>query len=185
MNYEETLQLNTLNQLKTNNDDLIQNLDNYNDKIKSLLKQNHDLNLCDIKEQIKQGNPFAIALLRKSPTKQNISETTFFEYTGLKKLPASGKKAIRFDGSKSADFKIGSWFGTQKYIKDSGGAQDNQLLEAAEFAKKGNKLGYKIIVCVDGSYGKKRIKNLLTENANCVIVTADKLKDAIANGRFK
>ena len=63
----------------------------FSKKIENLYNRNPDLDFSNIKEEILKGNNFAIALLKKDPKKQNVSEKTFFEYTGLEKLPPAGR----------------------------------------------------------------------------------------------
>ena len=187
MNFEDYLKLKREQLRKTNLNDLLKNIDKglYDEKINSLCKKNPDLDFSDIKDRIKNQDSCAIALIRKDTIRQNVSENAFFEYVGIEKLPPTGKKAVRFNGSKSADFKIKDWYGTQKYIQEPGGSQDNQINDAVYFAKECNKAGNKSIVCIDGEYGKKKIKELLKENDSCIILTADELKEGILNGRFK
>ena len=148
------------------------------------MKKNSDLDVSKIKEDALNGNPYAIALLRKDPTRQNVSEKAFYEYTGLEKLPQSGSKSIRFGKSKAADFKINDWYGTQKYIKEGGGVQDNQINDAVNFALEANKQNKKAIICVDGEYGTKSIKSKIKQTDNCLIVSADELKEEMSNERF-
>ena len=76
--------------------------------------------------------------------KEVLKELLLVSYCCFNKLPQVGSEAIRFNDSKAADFKIGEWYGTQKYLQQCGGAQDNQIADAVYFAKNGNKLGYKI-----------------------------------------
>lgn len=186
MNFEEFLKLKIEEQNTKNTVELSSFLETENGKtkIKNLIKRNPDLLLENIIEDVKNGNPYAIALLRKDPKKQNVSEKAFFEFTQLEKLPQSGENAIRFGNSKSADFKVNDWFGTQKYIEEAGGAQDNQINDAFLFAEEANKAGKKAIVCIDGDYGKKIASQRKTENDNCIVLTADELKEGILNGRF-
>ena len=186
MNYEEFLQLKVKEQNKKNIESFTKYLNSTEakTKINNFLKKNSDLPVQNIVQDAINGNPYAIALLRKDPTKQNISEKSFFEFTGLKKLPQTGSDSVRFGNSKAADFKIGQWYGTQKYIKNAGGAQDNQVYDAAHFAIEANKNGKKALICIDGDYGKTAIKQYLTNNENCIILSADELKEGIDDGRF-
>lgn len=186
MNYEEFLQLKIKEQNKKNIESFTKYLNSAEakTKINNFLKKNSDLPVQNIVQDATNGNPYAIALLRKDPTKQNVSEKSFFEFTGLKKLPQAGSDSVRFGNSKAADFKIGEWYGTQKYIKEAGGAQDNQVYDAAHFAIEANKNGKKALVCIDGNYGKTAIKQYLTNNENCIILSADELKKGIDDGRF-
>lgn len=186
MNYEEFIETKTLEFNRKNLSEFKTYIKSSNGqtKVNNFIKNNSDLDVENVLQDALDGNPYALAILRKNPTRQNVSENCFFEFTGLNKLPQSGAEAIRFNNSKTADFKINNWYGTQKYIKQSGGAQDNQIADAVCFAENGNNLGHKIIVCIDGEYGKNVIKKYLTETENLCIITADKLKEEIANGRF-
>ena len=116
MNYEEFLQSKIEEQNKKNVEDFVIYLNSTagKTKVKNFLQRNSDLPVQNIVQDAKNGNPYAIALLRKDPTKQNISEKSFFEFTGLKKMPQVGSDSVRFGNSKAADFKIGEWYGTQK-----------------------------------------------------------------------
>ena len=86
MNYEEFLQLKIEEQNKKNIEDFIMYLNSSagKTKVKNFLQRNSDLPVQNIVQDATNGNPYAIALLRKDPTKQNISEKSFFEFTGLK-----------------------------------------------------------------------------------------------------
>ena len=119
MNYEEFLQSKIEEQNKKNVEDFVIYLNSTagKTKVKNFLQRNSDLLVQYIVQEAKNGNPYAIALLRKDPTKQNISEKSFFEFTGLKKMPQVGSDSVRFGNSKAADFKIGEFYGTQKYMK--------------------------------------------------------------------
>lgn len=187
MNYEEFLNNKRQEQNKKN---LIEfnkyiNSRDGKKKVANFLERNKDLNVQNILSDALNGNPYAIAILRKDPTKQNISENSFFEFTGLEKLPQSGPNRVVLGNSKAADFKVKGYYGTQKYIKESGGAQDNQINDAVLFVKECIKHNQKAIVCIDGDYGKSRINKLLTNSDNCIILTADKLKEGLENGRFE
>lgn len=184
INFEQFLEAKRNKLLQENTNHLLNNLDKYETKINNLCKKHPDLNFSNIKEMIKQKNPFAIALIRKDTIRQNITEKAFFEFTGLIRLPQTGKSSVRFNNSKAADFKIGNWFGTQKYIKESGGAQDNQINDAVYFAKQGISLNKKIIICIDGDYGKRKIRQVLKNNNAVSITSADELKKDLLNGRY-
>lgn len=183
MNYQETIDSRRLELLQENIQDIRDNKNYYLEKISRLQSRNPDLNFDGIYQDAINGNDYAIALLRKDSKKQNITENCFFEYTGLKKAPASGKNAVRFNDSKSADFVIGDYYGTQKYIQDCGGAQDNQVNDAVYFANEAAKLGKKSIICIDGEYGKKAIARKKIPQG-CIVLTADELKQGIIDGRF-
>lgn len=187
MNYEQFIEGRIIEQNKKNMDDFEKYLNSSAGKLKisNFIKKNSDLDIENIAQEALNGNPYAIAILRKDPTKQNVSENAFFDYVGIEKSPQSGPNRIVFGNSKAADFKLKGYYGTQKYIKDGGGAQDNQINDAVLFAEEGMKAGHKVMVCVDGAYGKMRINSLLTNSENCVIITADELKEGLANGRFE
>lgn len=154
-------------------------------KINNCLNNNKDLEgIENIKQDALNGNPYAIALLRKNPKRQNVSENTFFEFTKLDKLPQTCVNSIRIGNSKAADFKIGKYLGTQKYIEEAGGAQDNQLNDAILFAKECNVINQKCIICIDGKYGKDKIRKMLKGDSNIIITNADELKKDINSGRY-
>lgn len=154
-------------------------------KIKNLIENNAHLNLNNLTRDALAHNPYAVALIQKNPGRQNVSEKAFFEFTGATKLPQSGGDAIRFGASKAADFKVGEYYGTQKYIKESGGAQDNQINDAITFANSARAAGKKVIVCIDGGeYAKSKISQRLTCDDNMIIMSADELKAGIDSGRF-
>lgn len=109
-----------------------------NEKIDNFTERVHFPSREKIENKIKNDKPFAV-FFAKDPKKQSVSEKAFCEYLDVKTLPQSGKNTIRFssfgekistkekDCSKSADFKIGSYYITQKYTgENTGGAQDNQ-----------------------------------------------------------
>lgn len=201
MNFENFLNKKKYEQQKENVNNLLTNLDFYNDKIDKYVSANSDLGFTaeEVKNEIKNNNPYAIAAIRKSPGRQNISEKCFFEYLNIDKASASGKKSIRFDkngeltdkksfSTKSADFilddKNGNIvYGTQKYLKDGGGAQDNQIEDAKLFADYGSK-NNKIIIAVDGDYGTSVLKNIQFNN-NVEVLTTDEIKVKLDNGELK
>ena len=153
-------------------------------KVNQLKIRNPDLDLSNIINDARSGNIYAICLLRKDVLKQNISENAFFEFTGFTKLPQTGSNRIVFGDSKAADFKINDWFGTQKYIKQYGGAQDNQINDTITFAKEGIKLGKKIIICIDGESAEHKVRSKIKESLNLVICNTDRLMEYYHNGRF-
>ena len=108
MNYEEFLRLKSEEQNKKDIENCIMYLNSSagKTKVKNFLQRNSDLPVQNIVQDAKNGNPYAIALLRKDPTKQNISEKTFFEFTGLKKMPQIGSSSIKLGNSKTANIKI-------------------------------------------------------------------------------
>lgn len=149
-------------------------------KVANLVQKFPELNGREIVNRAIQGDTVCYALLTKDPTRQNYSENTFFEYTGLERLPQTGPNAIRFGKtSKAADFKVKDWYGTQKYINNGGGAQDNQLNDAVAFANDALKNNKKVILVIDGEYGRSKITKLISQNENCKIYTADELKNEL------
>lgn len=154
-------------------------------KVQSLQERNPDLDFSNIISEAKNNNIFAISLLRKDVLKQNISEEAFFKFTGFEKLPQTGNNRIVFGNSKAADFKIHDWYGTQKYIKQSGGAQDNQINDVVIFATEGLKRNKKIIVCIDGEAALIKARSKLNNsNKNLIICNTDQLMEYYNNGRF-
>lgn len=64
-------------------------------KVNQLKIRNPDLDLSNIINDARNGNIYAICLLRKDVLKQNISENAFFEFTGFIKLPQTGNNRDR------------------------------------------------------------------------------------------
>ena len=187
MTYEELLRFNTNKKIEENKKEFKKYLETSAGikKINNCLESNKDLEgIENVKQDALNGNPYAIALLRKNPKRQNVSEKTFFEFTNLEKLPQTGVNSIRIGNSKAADFKIGEYLGTQKYIKEAGGAQDNQLNDAIFFAKECDVINQKCIICIDGKYGKDKIRKMLKDNSNIIITNADELKKDISIVRY-
>ena len=109
------------------------------------------------------------AKMSKDPMKQNRDETPTIIKIGAIKLPASGKDNIRFEiktgkmvkgekagikYTKSADFKIKykgkTYYGSQKTLHDTGGAQGNQARETIlNFVRVGN-IKHNAIAIIDG-----------------------------------
>lgn len=124
----------------------------------------------------------------KDPSKQNISEKLVAEVLGLEKLPASGKKSIRFndDGdivstttgnTKSADFIYNDYYTTQKYTCGEGGAQDNQRNDVIDFLKRGS-IKYKVAAIVDGTYWDKYreiLRKEFADNPNVLITSVSEI----------
>jgi hypothetical protein len=143
----------------------------------------------------------------KPPTKQNISETLQLKYLLeykkilLKKLPSSGKKAMRFidgdivfgknkdTGTKSFDFRIGENIFTYNKVTTTGfddidqsnvdgGSQKNQYNDSLNFLKQANLYCEKynddkvFILIVDGDYyDGEKIEILKRYENKRVIVT--------------
>lgn len=126
----------------------------------------------------------------KDPAKQNISEKLAAEVLGLEKLPASGKKSIRFndDGdivstttgnTKSADFIYNGYYATQKYTCGEGGAQDNQRNDVIDFLKRGS-IKYKVAAIVDGTYWDKYreiLRKEFADNPNVLITSVSEITE--------
>ncbi len=149
----------------------------------------------EIEEKIRTDKVFA-ALFAKDPLKQNIGEKVFSEYIGVKTLPQSGKNAVRFSSkgeliskkelgcSKSADFKVGNYYITQKYTgENTGGAQDNQYEDVVRFLMLGA-ASHKVCACVDGWYweenGKREeLKKTFSLYSNVIVCSADDVKEGV------
>lgn len=156
--------------------------------------QNHILAFDGIftMDEIKEGiltNDIIASKFCKDPGKQNISEKLAEEVLKTKKLPASGKNCIRFNdlgdivhsstgNSKSADFKIGDYYATQKYTDGTGGAQDNQRNDVIDFLKRGSQK-HKVMAIVDGAFWengqKAMLKELFIDNPNVIITSVTEL----------
>lgn len=142
----------------------------------------------EIKEQI-LSNDLVASKFCKDPSKQNISEKLAEQLLKTKKLPASGQNCIRFSNTgelistneigatKSADFKVGEYYATQKYTKEDGGAQDNQRNDVIDFLTKGS-IHHKVMAILDGEYWDKnivRLKENFSNNKNVIITSIDEL----------
>lgn len=194
----DLLQKKIKEQVLINLQELLDNIDAPENEIKivNFLKEKAfeeptEENINKIKGKIMDDKYFALLFI-KSPIRQNLEEKLISEYIGLPKLPARGKNCIRFNSNgdivhentshatKSADFKIGDWYITQKYTKDFGGAQDNQYKDIVDFIRYGTKK-HKIIALVDENYwynkNKDRLKNDFIDNPNLIVLSADELKE--------
>ena len=143
-----------------------------------------------VEEQI-LNNDIVAAVFAKDPSKQNITEKLVEEQLHIKKLPASGKNCIRFaangtlvhatgvDVSKSADFKIGDIYYTQKYTIEAGGAQDNQYNDVVDFLNKGS-IHHKVGAILDGDYWdntkRQELRSYFANNNNVIITSVDELR---------
>lgn len=144
-------------------------------------------------EEIKNGiltNDIIASKFCKDPSKQNISENIAAEILQLKKLPASGKNAIRFNdageivstasgNTKSADFLYKGYYATQKYTSENGGAQDNQKNDVIDFLKRGS-ISHKVAAIVDGKYWEKHmkeLKELFVNNPNVLITSISEITE--------
>jgi len=109
----------------------------------------------EVIEKIMMDDRFARFFV-KDPKKQNIYEEIFFNTLSDKgipitKLPASGKNAYHLsDGNikkgtstststKSLDFRVDNCMMYNKYIKEKGGAQDNQYRDLIHFLQESKK----------------------------------------------
>ena len=129
----------------------------------------------DVREAI-LTNIIVASKFCKDPGKQNISENLASEVLGIPKLSSQGKNCIRFNdngdivsvkgfNTKSADFKYGEYYATQKYTDADGGAQDNQLADVVDFLKRGS-IKHKVAAIVDGSFWDKHRPHLEREFSN-------------------
>lgn len=105
------------------------------EKIGNYLQNNPGLFTKEEVENNILNNDIVVSFFCKDPAKQNTSEKLCAEILGLTKLPASGKKCVRFNdngdivssssgNTKSADFFIDGAYATQKYTLSFGGAND-------------------------------------------------------------
>ncbi len=144
----------------------------------------------DVSTKILEDDMFATFFI-KDPSKQNITEKLVEECLRIKKLPASGNNCVRFDDkgnlvhksgddiTKSADFKIGDVYYTQKYTREAGGAQDNQRKDVVEFLKKGS-IHHKVGAILDGDYwdnfNRQELCSHFKDNDNVIITCVDELR---------
>lgn len=155
-----------------------------------LQKFNELFSYQDIYSQILE-NDIVASMFCKDPSKQNISENLVASELNVPKLPASGRKCVRFDESgdmvsvncigatKSADFFIDGIYYTQKYTKEAGGAQDNQYADVVDFLIKGS-IKHKVGAIVDGDFWTEKrnlLKTHFSDNPNVKIVSMDELKE--------
>jgi hypothetical protein len=146
-------------------------------------------------EAIREGilnNDIIASKFCKDPSKQNISEKLAADVLGLAKLPASGRGAIRFNdegdivsatngNTKSADFKYGDYYATQKYTAGSGGAQDNQKNDVIDFLKRGS-IKHQVAAIVDGAYWdywRDELKKIFADNPNVLITSVTEITENI------
>lgn len=155
-----------------------------------LQKFNELFSYQDIYSQVLE-NDIVASMFCKDPSKQNISENLVASELNVPKLPASGRKCVRFDESgdmvstnrigatKSADFFMEGVYYTQKYTKEAGGAQDNQYADVVDFLIKGS-IKHRVGAIVDGDFWTKKknlLKNHFSDNPNVKIVSMDELKE--------
>lgn len=168
-----------------------------NKKIENFIARTQLATKEEVENEIKNNKLFA-AFFAKDPVKQNIGEKVFCEYLNVKTLPQSGKNAVRFSSrgeiiikkkvgcSKAADFKIGSYYITQKYTgENTGGSQDNQYEDVVRFLELGSR-NNKVCACVDGWYWKEnKMRDKLTasfkDNRNVIVCSADDIKKGVIN----
>lgn len=192
MTYEQILEQKTL---EARNNNLLQVRREYKkdwvqEKIHSYCKRwDGKFTIVEIEESI-LNNDIIASMFAKDPSKQNISEKLVGEILNITKLPAVGKNCIRFTAegdivsnsgvnvSKSADFKIGDTYYTQKYTKEEGGAQDNQYNDVVDFLTKGS-IKHKVGAILNGAYWHQRINGLrehFRDNPNVHITNVDELR---------
>lgn len=176
-----------------NYNDLIENIDNYEYSFKiKRWAEKFNFSESEVKNEILRNKMFAMNFI-KDPKKQNISEKVAQRLLGIKTLPQSGSKAIRFleDGSltnqksykatKSVDFIINGVYYTQKFTCGEGGAQDNQFQDVLYFLMCGS-LKYKVGAILDGDYyeaKRETLKNYYLDNKNVKITSVDELRGEI------
>lgn len=171
-------------QLSKNILELYNNIDTieYQTKIKNYCKQ-FNFNIKEVNDKILSDRMFAMFFI-KNPAKQNLVEKTIIKIFPNTKLPASGKKCVRFssDGkvifkkeigcTKSADFLIDDVYFTQKYTNGCGGAQDNQYNDVVDFLSKGEKnKNFKVGAILDGDYWTEskisKLKKMFSHSKIC------------------
>lgn len=143
------------------------------------------------KEEVEQSilvDRVAASHFIKDPGKQNISEKLAIQILGVEKLPSAGKKSIRFNdegdivstavgNTKSADFLYKSYYATQKYTVNFGGAQDNQRNDVIDFLKRGS-IKHRVAAIVDGEYWDKWRDELILQfknNPNVLITSVTEI----------
>ena len=179
-----------------NNKDFVLKIGNHAKKFNRTFEQ--------VKQKILEDDMYA-EFFAKDPAKQNIYEKLVANYiNGLlnvedfKNLPNSAKLYIvngkicskKENDVKSIDFtfkfKNKNFFVSHKYIRDVGGAQDNQYLEIRNFlrncAKISNGENHFIALC-DGEYFKKKLEILKKEfgSTNVHILTTYEIEDFLKN----
>ena len=160
------------------------------EKILSYCKRQGDcFSKAEVEKQI-LDNDIVASFFAKDPSKQNITEKLVEEILKIEKLPAVGKNCVRFmqdgtitnkpgvDVSKSADFKDGEFYYTQKYTHEGGGAQDNQYNDVVDFLIEGSKKN-KVGAILDGEYWEDK-RNELEEyfkaNPNVRITSVNRFR---------
>lgn len=143
-------------------------------------------------------NLLSTLVLAKNPIRQNIAENAQFEFLRniknikLEKLPTVGSKAIRLKNgefiygafklgsTKSLDACDGSTFICLKYIKEAGGAQDNQFIDVASFLREAVEYtnthtdSITFAAIVDGAYALSKLSLLKQlETTKVKVYTSD------------
>ena len=168
----------------------------------------------DIEQRIIEGDLITLSIFSKDPSKQNFYEKTAAEYIeqidgvyDFKNLPNGGKHSLfivedkilskiekdnidRELPSKSVDFKwkfrteYNSFYAYHKYIKENGGAQDNQyadvLYSIIAARKIDSQAEHKVLFICDGEYfTEARILKLKdgVKNNNHFVLTINELAD--------
>mgnify|MGYP004629383833 CR=1 FL=1 len=152
-------------------------------------RQGDDFSKAEVEKQI-LDNDIVASFFAKDPSKQNITEKLVEEILKIEKLPAVGKNCVRFtqdgtitnkvgvDVSKSADFKDGEFYYTQKYTHEGGGAQDNQYNDVVDFLIKGSKKN-KVGAILDGEYWENKrteLEEYFQANPNVRITSVDRFR---------
>lgn len=163
--------------------------------------------------KISEHNPEVLMTYMKDPKKENIAEKSQVKYMSnnipgiiINRL-STKSKSVDNDGNiidgcnskcKSIDFEIhghNNYFGFLKYTEESGGAQDNQFMDAQNFlahALENTDECYFIII-LDGGYYQKKAKNgvfkgttrlnylksLVSNNKKIIIGTTDEVVDIV------
>ena len=198
-----------------NNKDVIKNPNNYQEKLLKYAER-HNLEYNFLQQELLE-NIFLIKGIAKDPQKQNYQEnvaknyivTNYPEFTNFEILPKKSKNQLESmylangqlvkeselsttNHTKSIDFR---WqykeyfiYATHKYIKESGGGQDNQFEDVKKFlehARQNTKNKYLFVAICDGEYFEER--NRLVElkkyviNTRCVVSTVYSLKQDLDN----
>ena len=170
----------------------------------------------EIIKRIEEGDLITISLFSKDPSKQNFYEKTAAEFISninevhnFKNLPGSGKNTIFIVDDeigpskikKQTEFEIKSidfsWefatnniacYAFHKYIKENGGAQDNQfndVLSCIKAAKSKTKnSNHKVLFICDGEYFIDKKMNILKkeiENNNHVVLRIEEVENYLNN----
>lgn len=184
------------------NDDFQLKIDKYCEKF--------DISKKDVLNKIASGDKITISIFVKDPAKQNFYEKTAANYIkkldnvyNFKNLANSGKNAIFIfqDTIRKNNFKIDyktktvdfmwktypnnvQYYAYHKYIREKGGAQDNQfndVLCSIKSTKNPNSNSkHKVLFICDGHYFNKKKLNELREkiqNKNHKVLKIEELKE--------